>query len=474
MVRAALLAALAWLAMTPAWAGDAALLASARLGQLAELRKALDAGADPNDFDHGYSPLMFAAGNGQVEAVRLLLAKGAKTEHRDHNGDRALLWAAERGHIQTVRLLLDAGSPPDSDDDPYDITPLMKASHHGRIDIARLLLARGADVRRRDHTDETALHGATQAGVPALVALLLKAGADPNGIGEHILDTPLANAAERNSPEILRQLVAAGAHLETRDYKGRTALWLAASRDHAASVETLLDLGAKPDARDSDGTLPFTVAAAKGEASAALLVERTQSLDEALVAASWSNRPRLMERLVARGADVNAVDAGRCVLAGSVAHEGPATFDWLLVHGADIRRHGPETLAVVASAGRLDLARRLLAAGISANARGPDGAPALIGAAAQGRTEVVRLLLEHGADPLARDMQGRNAQAWMDAFLAGKDFVIGQREGSRAYRPTDDLRAERDALRAAHIEIAALLQKTAGKVEVERPKTPAR
>src|SRR5258708_6912015 len=83
--------------------GDALAIA-AQAGDAQRVRTLLDAGADPNDYGNTYSALMHAAGNGHVEAVRLLLARGARVDHRDHNGDRALLWAAQRGHVEVVRL----------------------------------------------------------------------------------------------------------------------------------------------------------------------------------------------------------------------------------------------------------------------------------------------------------------------------------------------------------------------------------
>src|SRR6185295_18904212 len=111
-----------------------------------ETKAALDGGMDVDPIGKEYSLLMFAAGDGDVALTQLLLSRGAKTEHRDHNEDRALLWAAQYGRADTAKLLLEAGSPPDSAEDPYGATPLMKAVRNGHAATACLLLARGADV----------------------------------------------------------------------------------------------------------------------------------------------------------------------------------------------------------------------------------------------------------------------------------------------------------------------------------------
>src|SRR5262245_60563643 len=102
---------LAWLVLAAGTVqANEALRTAARIGDTAQVRALLEAGADPNAEQRSYSPLMFAAGNGHVEMTRLLLARGATVDHRDHNGDRALLWAAQRGHVETVRMLLAAGA----------------------------------------------------------------------------------------------------------------------------------------------------------------------------------------------------------------------------------------------------------------------------------------------------------------------------------------------------------------------------
>ena len=102
---------------------------------------------------------MFAAGNGHVEMTRLLLARGATVDHRDHNGDRALLWAARARSCR----------------DRADVAGGRRRGAVGRRSLsqhaadARLPATRGSRSsaccsqpapmpRRRDHTDDTALH----------------------------------------------------------------------------------------------------------------------------------------------------------------------------------------------------------------------------------------------------------------------------------------------------------------------------
>ena len=60
--------------------------------------------------DKGHLPLQWAALNGRVAAVRLLLAAGAEVDARDAAGQTALHWAAERNQEACLQALLDAGS----------------------------------------------------------------------------------------------------------------------------------------------------------------------------------------------------------------------------------------------------------------------------------------------------------------------------------------------------------------------------
>lgn len=420
--------------------------------------QAILADAGPDTPDGEYSPLMFAAGDGDIASVRLLLSRGAKTEHRDHNKDRPLLWAAQDGRLETVRLLLDAGSPPDSFDDPYGVTPMMKAARYGHAATVCLLLSRGARVGLLDQSNSTALHEAVLGGNPAVVELLLKAGADPNLKTESLEETPLHHAVFYGGPEIVRQLIAARVNLEARDHEGKTALWLAADHDLADVVTLLLAAGAAPDARDTSGDTPFVAAADNSGAAARLLVDRTGDLDVALAAAIWGGHADLARRLLERGASIDAVDRlGRPALAGASRFAGLAMLDWLLEQKADLKAGGADALFEAARAGRADIATRLLAAGVPADARTANGATPLLIAAGEGEIDLVRLLLGAGADPAALDSAGRGVEAYMASETAGLGSLIKMRHASRAWRPTEDLEAQLEQREKAHAEIRALL-----------------
>lgn len=456
---------------TPALADYYSVLDAARLGDLEMVRGLLASGEDPNppSYHDGYSPLQFAAGNGNAEMTRLLLEAGADTEYRDHNGDRALIWAAERGHAETIALLLDAGSPPDAALDPYGNTPLMKASSYGgNIASVRLLLGAGADPNRFDQSGDTALHYAARYDRVDAVGALLAAGANPNAMSSILYETPLHEAAGGHDPSIVQMLIDAGAAVGPRTKEGRSPLFLAALFGRSSNVRVLL-AHANPDEPDNSGQTPILAAISTlnedygdYDGAARLLAERTEDRDRALVAAVSTGFLVVARRLLARGADVNAVDDwGMSVLAASTRLPGVEVLDLLLARGADLDRFGAEALLAAAGHGNEAAVRLLLGRGIAVDSRAANGSTPLLAAAQGAHVDMVKLLLAAGAEPVAVDDLGRGVDDYMAVLPGLLEYRIDRRNRSRAARPTFELEIDLAGLRERHAIIRDLLRKAA-------------
>src|SRR5262245_55719114 len=97
--------------------------------------------------------LIRAVADGDLEAVRLLLDRGA-----DPNlwlgGNLPLSKAAELGHVEIVSLLLDRGATIDQIVQPLG-NALIRASAKGHLEVVKLLVARGADVNARAWASQT-------------------------------------------------------------------------------------------------------------------------------------------------------------------------------------------------------------------------------------------------------------------------------------------------------------------------------
>jgi bla regulator protein blaR1 len=128
---------------------DVALFETAAEGDVDEITKLLDAGANVNAAISGDgSPLIGAARAGHLEAVRLLLDRGADIDMGVPGDGNALIMAAREGHAAVVSLLLERGASVDHVV-PGDENALIQASGNGRLDVVKLLVSREANVNAR-------------------------------------------------------------------------------------------------------------------------------------------------------------------------------------------------------------------------------------------------------------------------------------------------------------------------------------
>ncbi|XP_019617593.1 PREDICTED: uncharacterized protein LOC109464923 [Branchiostoma belcheri] len=119
-----------------------------------------------------------AAGRGEEDRVKQLLAEGVKVNAADNSGWTALHLASRHGHTGTVQALLTAGATIDSPTNG-GWTALHSAAFNGHTGTVQALLTAGATVNARDIFNETPLHEAARRGHPECVRVLLRAGANP-------------------------------------------------------------------------------------------------------------------------------------------------------------------------------------------------------------------------------------------------------------------------------------------------------
>ncbi len=151
--------------------GPSALLIALQRRDADTARVLLERGADVTLAARGATPLKAAAGNGMIELVHLLLARGAIAHAREPRHPVDALHAAARvGRSDVVRVLLDAGVPVDGGLPGF--TALMHAAWMGHPTTVELLLARGADPAAVSITGETPLAYARRERREAVVALL--------------------------------------------------------------------------------------------------------------------------------------------------------------------------------------------------------------------------------------------------------------------------------------------------------------
>ena len=224
------------------------------------------------------TPLHRAAAAGHREIVVLLLKASADPAARDYGGSTALHMAATGGHHAAVESLLAAGAKPSPMNEAGD-TPLHQAARGGHLETSRRLLAAGADPNARSACGGTPLHAAAAAGQPETAGLLLRHGALANARSTAHAGpwTPWDEAREAGHAALAELLLRHGGGDKAA---GQIDIHTCAERGYAGRLELLLD-------RD-----PALIT------SRDLLHRRTP-----LHWAAASGRASIAEMLLARGAD---------------------------------------------------------------------------------------------------------------------------------------------------------------------------
>ncbi|XP_038716395.1 ankyrin-1 isoform X1 [Tripterygium wilfordii] len=158
------------------------LLHAARQGHTEIAKYLLECGANFSiASDIGATALHQAAGIGNIELLRYLLSRGAEVDSESDAGT-PLIWAAGNDQEEAVKVLLEHQANPNAATED-DVTPLLSAVAAGSLACSNLLVQAGANVNIIAG-GATPLHIATDNGNLELINCLLKAGADPNAMDE--------------------------------------------------------------------------------------------------------------------------------------------------------------------------------------------------------------------------------------------------------------------------------------------------
>jgi len=458
-----------------------ALILAAMEGHTDIVRLLLNAGADVNIQDrYDNTALIKASENGHTDIVKLLLKADAKINTEDYKGCTALIFAAENGRTDVVQLLLEH----DADttvrkrvlDQRYtaletaavngyaDIVELlfdkknvinigyamMLAATEGHADVVKLLIAKGVDVNEAEKNN-FALTNAIYAGQAEVVKLLmesginnekatergllllkkaapgsdirlwnavrtgnyqrtleaLKNGADVNAqihkntpsFGPSIKyqgRTPLSVASDLGYTEIVKLLIESGAAVNAQFPNGATALHFAVGNGHADIVKLLIEKGANTEARITQGFFrgmtPLMYANAAGHSHLYKILQNAGAKDsEELSAiinnfleAAESGDIKTVKDALKKGIDVNAS-----------RQEG--------------KYPGATALMFASGEGHADIVKYLIERGADVNEKVFFGMTALIQASFNGHADIVQILLKNGAKADEKISSGKMA-----------------------------------------------------------------
>jgi ankyrin repeat protein len=233
---------------------DKDLGAAVESGNLRDLTKALEQGANPNatfrTSDGELTALMIASIINFTEGARRLIAKGAKVNATTKRKETALHFAAIHGAANVAEVLLESGANPNAADKDK-VTPLIAASGGTlagpapplrAINAVSVLLNAGAPINTTDASGQTALHIAVGHGRADLAEFLISQGADINKADKNG-ETPLILASNLDHSECVSLLLKAGAKVAAKNKNSRTAIDLTSDK---RIQKMLASRGAKP------------------------------------------------------------------------------------------------------------------------------------------------------------------------------------------------------------------------------------
>ncbi|KAF5479785.1 hypothetical protein F2P56_000577 [Juglans regia] len=174
-----------------------------------------------------FSPLMFAAKAGDIEALKILIGWGGfNLDYQDENGFSAVMITALKGHVEAFRLLVYAGADVKLHNKSGQTAITLSESHQSHDLFEKVMLQFALEKGNRNAGGFHALHCAARRGDLDAVELLTSKGYDvnvPDGDGY----TPLMLAAKEGHGSMCEFLILRGAYCDTKNARGETALSLA-------------------------------------------------------------------------------------------------------------------------------------------------------------------------------------------------------------------------------------------------------
>jgi ankyrin repeat protein len=220
--------------------------------------------------------LTFAVTEGDLETVKVLLARGLPFNAGDYDNRTTIHLAVKEGQAEVTRTLLDKGARVDLCDS-WGNTPLHDALNTNQLKVAEWLVAKGACLSSNNFV---AIMDAAQHEPQRLKLLVLRAGVDANSC----------------------------------DYDRRSVLHVAVASKHLAAVQHLLTVGANVNVTDRWGGTPmddavqvddvilFNLLKTYGAKSSPSFQKR------AIMRAAQEGNARMLDLLVDSGADLATVN----------------------------------------------------------------------------------------------------------------------------------------------------------------------
>lgn len=326
------------------------------------LRLALSAGGERQEWlltsevinstdGSGNTPMHYAAEWKLNNAITALVEKGSSVNAQNANGQTPLFSAVHADSPDGIALLIRNGAQKNARD-YLGNTPLHTSIRWDTFNAARTLIASGVDIDPQNLAGKTPLAEAAYSGKMQMITLLLNNGANINA-SDATGKTVLIDAIQSGKPETVRTLLERGASVQVQEMYGRNAYHFAAESGDIEMITIIREAGGNAMARDKNGRTPLTLV--------------LNSTDDIIQAVLGSNK------------DISDSDGNTPI------------------HIAVTQKVPPEKL------------RLLVSMGYPINRRNSNGLTALAEAANLGQADLLRVLLENGANPYITDNKGECA-----------------------------------------------------------------
>ncbi|XP_044738962.1 uncharacterized protein LOC123300452 [Chrysoperla carnea] len=312
-------------------------------------------------------PLHLAIGSNHDTTAKLLLEKGALSSCFDSYGRSPMHWAAVNGNLEAIKSLsFDSESMTQNRLDTFKCNPLFLATFYGHDKAVNILLQNNHALNLESGQRE--------------MYLMLTNLEGPDGVinkyfdeleNTYSLPNTLHWAAAFCSKTIVERLLDSGADIEEKGAHENTSLHTAASFGNQDVVELLIDRGAQLDPLDKDESTPLHWAVAHCHLEVIqLLLDKGASEENALCWAAACGNLNIVKLLIENDCDVNEEDGDEeytrtpLIWAATCGH--PEIFEYLLNEvGAEITNY--DVLHWCASNGLLDSLKMLIERGIDVN-----------------------------------------------------------------------------------------------------------
>ena len=358
--------------------GRTAIMAATHRNQVETVHLLIQAGADINIRDNRMdNPFLYAGAEGLLDILKLAIDAGADTKLTNRFGGTALIPAAERGHVEIVQELLTRTNVDVDHVNDLGWTALLEAiilSNGGERhqQIVQLLVDHGADINIPDKAGITPLEHAQTRGFTEIVSILHHA---------MMRDMQVITAAERGDIETVRRLLDQGASVTAREGNGRTALIAAAYRNDLPIVELLIQAGADVNLQDNTQQSAYLIATSDGYLE---LLQRTLQAGANVHGTDSYNGTGLI-----RAADRGHVEIIQELLKTDIQIDHINNLGWTaLLEAIILGDGGPRHTEVV---------RLLVEAGADVNLADANGVTPLAHARQRGHQQMVEILQNAGA-----------------------------------------------------------------------------